>query len=103
MSRTRIVHDAFEHIETYVDDVHFSRSLVRCKRCGQHYLKEFYETVDWVDSNDPQFLTWLPVENAEEAEKINRSNPEGIPYVWPQLKSDWPKDGEKKIYWIGRE
>jgi hypothetical protein len=50
----------FELLETFVDESHLSRELLRCKECGQLYFFEFYEEIDWEDGNDPQFLHTSP-------------------------------------------
>src|SRR5262245_35598944 len=38
--------DRFELLETFVDDSHEFRHLLKCKECGQLYFFEFYEWID---------------------------------------------------------
>ncbi|MDO8589936.1 MAG: hypothetical protein Q7R69_01555, partial [bacterium] len=76
--------------------------LVKCKQCGQLYLKEFYETIDWIDGEDPQYLTYIPVENQQEAEVINKVGLWEFQTFSPRMNRDYPKGKPKKIYWIGR-
>ena len=92
----------FEPIQTFFEDSHFSRRLVKCRECGQLYLKEFYEKIDWVDGDDPQYLTFIPVRSKEEAEKINRADLWEIQNFLPKLNVDCPKGGPVQIYWRGR-
>lgn len=94
--------NAFDVMQTYSEDSHFSRRLVKCKQCGQLYLKEFYETIDWVDGEDPQYLTYIPVESQQEAEAINQVGLWEFQTFSPRINRDWPKGKPRKIYWIGR-
>ena len=54
--------DFFGRIDTYVDESHLMPDLLKCRECGQLYFFEFYERIDWEDGNDPQYLTYIPVE-----------------------------------------
>ena len=45
--------DAFRLLDTFVQEDHFSRRLLACRECGQRYLFEFYEEIDWVGGDDP--------------------------------------------------
>jgi hypothetical protein len=38
--------DRFELLETFVDESHEFRDLLKCKECGQPYFYEFYEWID---------------------------------------------------------
>jgi hypothetical protein len=92
----------FDQVKTYTEDSHFSRRLVKCKDCGQLYLKEFYEEIDWIDGEDPQYSTFIPVRNEEEAEIISKVNLFEFQTFYPSLKSDYPKEGPKRTYWVGK-
>lgn len=50
-----------------VDESHFMASLESCPDCGQRCLSVFCETVDWVDSDDPQCRSLLPLTGEEAA------------------------------------
>ena len=41
----------FDEIECYEDSSHLTRSLYKCRECGQLYFHEWYEWVDWDDDN----------------------------------------------------
>lgn len=95
--------DDFELIETLVDESRFSRWLVQCKECGQLYFVEFYEEIDWIDGDDSQYVTYVPVKTADEIEKLKKSNIFEIMLFQPCLRKDYPKGAEKpKVYWLGK-
>ena len=84
----------FELSETFVDESHLSRELLRCKDCGQLYFFEFYEEIDWEDGNDPQFCTYIPVETGAEIEILKKASPIKLLEYLPQLRRDFPKDAK---------
>lgn len=92
---------ALEEIETYSEDSHCSHRLVCCKDCGQLYLREFYETIDWIDVDDPQRVTYVPVESVEDARRIEKASTHSYGYLTPRLVMDFPKGGPKTIGWVG--
>jgi (p)ppGpp synthase/HD superfamily hydrolase len=93
---------AFDELHTFSQDSHFSRKLVRCKDCGQLYLKEFFEEIDWVDGEDPQYITYVPVMSMEDAEEVNKARVWELQKFSPRLNSDYPKDKPKLIHWVGK-
>lgn len=95
--------DAFDAIKTYSEESHHSRRLVRCKQCGQLYLKEFFEEIDWIDGDDPQYVTYIPVRDEQEAESINKVGVWEFQTFSPRMNRDYPKGKPKKTYWIGRD
>ena len=62
-----------EHIATLVDESHFGVSILRCARCGRHFLSLFCERVDWADSDDPQTRIVVPV-SEDEARRLQAAN-----------------------------
>lgn len=89
-------------IHTYSKKPHFSRELVKCRQCSQHYLKEFYEETDWIEGDNPQHITYIPVRNSGEAELINHVGLYEFQTFNPGIKIDRPKGGSRKIYWKGK-
>jgi hypothetical protein len=90
----------FELLETFVDESHLSRDLLKCKECGQLYFFEFYEEIDWEDGNDPQYSKYIPVENGAEIEMLKKASPLKLLQYLPQLRHDFPKDAKSpKTYW----
>lgn len=65
-------------IKVYADDYHLLRQLKKCNECGQLYFYEFYEWLDWEAGNDPQYTTWIPVQNVETADEISQLSPLGL-------------------------
>lgn len=90
-----------EIIKTFEDDSHLKRHLLRCRDCGQLYFYEFYEWIDWVGGNDPQYRTFLPIKSEEEANKLAKMTPSELLQWYPRLQYDWPADAERpSIRWI---
>ena len=88
-------------IDTYEEESHRIRRLEQCTRCGQLYFYEFYEKVDWVGGNDPQYRTWIPVEDEESAKELSRMNLFEI-LQFPSIRSDFPSDAQdpSKPKWV---
>ncbi len=55
----------FETIKTYWDSSHFWRLLQKCKQCGQLYINDTIEFVDWEEGNDELYTTMIPVSEEE--------------------------------------
>ena len=91
----------FVCLKTLEHESHLIRYILQCKQCGQLYFFEFYEVIDWVAGNDPQYNTYIPVSTVEEAEKLNTRSSFDICYVTPRLQDDWgAEDTEKTIKWV---
>jgi len=92
-----------ETIETFVDDGHFSRRLMKCKECGQLYFKEFYETTDYIGGNDPQYITLVPVYSKEDIEKLKATSMFELLEFRPHISSNWPADADRpSVCWVWR-
>jgi hypothetical protein len=92
--------DRFELLDTYVDESHLFRDLLKCEECGQLYCFEFYEEIDWEDGNDPQYSTYIPVETGAEIQILRKASPLKLLEHLPQLRRDFPKDAKSpKTYW----
>lgn len=93
--------DRFELLDTYEDDSHLRRYLLKCRECGQRYFFEFYEEVDWVGGNDSQYSTYIPVETDDEVEKLKKTDQFQLLQFYPRLQVDFPKDAkEPKVHWM---
>lgn len=96
--------NGFELIETYEDESHFWRYLLKCRECGQLYFFEFYEVIDWIDGKDPQYTTYIPVETSEDIEKLKESSLFGLLDFFPRLQIDFLKEAkEPKVWWNGKQ
>lgn len=87
----------FDILETFEDESHLIRRLLKCKECGQLYFYEFCEEIDWVNGDDPQWRKYIPVENQEEAEKMAQMSPLELLQFSPRLQDDSSKE---TIKWI---
>ena len=81
----------FELIETYVKESHIWRYLLKCRECGQLYFFEFREEIDWEDGDDPQYMTYIPVETAEDIDRLKNSSSFGLLAFFPRIQDDRPK------------
>lgn len=90
-------------VERYLDDDHHKRQLMRCPDCGQHYYKEFFETIDWVNGNDPQYRTYVPiVPTTETIDLLNSLDSTKLNTLVPILVDLWPAEGDRIIKWVGK-
>ncbi len=95
--------DRFERLETYVDENHLMRRLLRCRECGQLYFYEFYEEIDWEDGDDPQFVTYIPVEKPDDIERLKKASSVELSKYFPRLQRDFPKDASTPtVRWVGK-
>ena len=58
-----------------MDDPHFIVRIARCRQCAQSLVRIFTEFVDWVGGDDPQYITIMPVTDAEAAALANGAIP----------------------------
>ena len=97
-------HENFAVLETYKEDSHLIRQLLRCKECDQLYFYEMYEQIDWANGEDPIYRTLIPVATAEDARILARWSITEIHTATPRLLSDWPAElTQPKVYWVGKE
>jgi len=89
-----------------VDQSHFMVSILRCQKCKQSFVSIFTETIDWDDSEDPQYRTVMPVTKAEVSQLSKLSVATTIDDALdalaperPSLRRDFPKGKEIRNYW----
>jgi len=96
------IHEILEAIETYVDDSHDRRCLLKCRECGQLYFYKFLEFVDYENGDDPQYRTYVPVTSAEDAAMLSGLPAWHIDKYRPAIHSDWPKGQDSpSVFWVG--
>src|ERR1700694_1227638 len=78
----------FESVRTFVDEDHWSRDLLKCRECGQLYVHDFYEKINWNGGDDSQFVTYIPVETNEEIEMLEKVSYLEILRFYPHLGKD---------------
>jgi hypothetical protein len=89
--------ETFEEVESYEDSSHLTRSLYKCRECGQLYFHEWYEWVDWQGGNDRQYSTLVPVKTPEEIESLKQTDNFTLMTYFPRLQLD---GGKPK--WMGK-
>jgi hypothetical protein len=96
--------DILETVDTYVEDEHLFRRLLKCRECGQQYFYEMHEEIDWVDGEDPQYRTYIPVSTMAEVEMLRTASTAELRQALPALRSDFPKGVEAPtLYWAGKK
>lgn len=90
-------------VKAYEDEFHLIRSLLRCRECGHLFFHEFYEVVDWVDGNDAQYSTWIPVDDIESADSLNDLSPLEL-LRYGAIQVDFPSNAKEPTapYWKAR-
>jgi hypothetical protein len=84
----------------YWDHSHEWRSLVKCDICGQLYIDDNVEVIDWIAGNDKIYSTLVPVSAEELSEyDFSKISSFGLLYFSPVLLLQ-PDDSLK---WVGRE
>jgi hypothetical protein len=89
-----------------IDESHFHVMILACPRCAQRFLSVFCETVDWVDGDDPQYWTLLPLTGAEAAGLVQqRDSPAETEFYALGsgrrcLRLDHPKAEAERIFWV---
>jgi hypothetical protein len=95
--------ERFELIDTYADESHLRRYLLKFRECGQLYFFEFYEWIDWEDGNDPQYTKYIPVTTMDDVEMLKNAEPFDLLRFSPSLNIDFPKDAKAPtVYWAGK-
>jgi hypothetical protein len=87
-----------------VDESHFRVLLRRCPKCQQRFVSAFMETIDWVDGEDPQFSSVIPVTTAEADQLIQagdqvESQLETLAPARRSLCHYFPKGESPRSFW----
>ena len=89
---------------------HSSFELWQCKSCGQRYLNQFHEILDWSGGEDDVWTRWMPLASNEPAEveamcREDHAPPEGL---WNRLAQVMRRrerlvmDPQGRLYWSER-
>lgn len=90
----------FEVLESYQNEDHFRRSLMRCRDCGHLYFYEFAEWKDLQDGDDPTYRCWVPVATLAHIESLKTMSQAEIKGVRPLLVRDYPKGRPPMAAWL---
>ena len=92
---------SFGEVKTFTEESHLTRRLLKCNRCEQLYFYEFYETIDWADGKDPQYVTYIPVESEGDAERLATMTVMDLLQFRPRIQKDFPKEAEHpSVTWV---
>lgn len=97
--------DSLKRERDLVDESHYHVALLRCPACSQIFLSVFTELVDFVDGNDPQYTSNLPLTPAEAEALMKRGDAvteAELNALGPGRKSlarDFPKVGGVRTFW----
>jgi hypothetical protein len=88
-----------------IDESHFHVMTLACPRCAQRFVSVFTETIDWVNGDDPQDSTLLPITEAEDADLVQRGaslTEADLNWVGSgrrSLRRDCPSGAAQRIFW----
>ena len=97
--------DALSHVAELIDESHFHVVVLACRRCTQRFVSVFTEMIDWVDGDDPQYWTLLPVTGPEAADLVDQGaslTDAKLGALGPGrrcLRVDHPKAAARRIFW----
>jgi hypothetical protein len=95
--------DGVDTVAPIVGDSHFIVGIVRCRDCSQAFIRIFTEVIDWSGGEDPQYVTIMPITEAEATAFIDgnlsvlRAGELGADRR--HLRSDWPSGQPLRITW----
>lgn len=85
-----------------VDEPHFHMMLLVCGACGQRFLSVLIETVDWVNGDDPQHWSLLPLTAHAATELRGGLSGPGLAALGRDrrsLRRDHPAAGAARAFW----
>lgn len=91
----------FALLDTVVEESHWWRYLLQCRECGQLYVYEFHEEVDWADGDDPHYVTLVPVGTQAEIDAVCAAPQGCLGGFVPRLCKDRPKGAARhQVRWV---
>jgi hypothetical protein len=92
--------------EDLVDESHYHVMILTCSYCAQRFISIFTEEIDWVDGEDPQYWTVMPLTQQEAVDlgcrRGSLSDGELISLAPDRrsLQRDYPKGADKpRLFW----
>ena len=95
---------ALSRVKELIDESDFHVLILGRRHCAQRFLSVFTEMIDWVDGDDPQYWTLLPLTQSEAAGLETRD-----PVTESELRTlgpgrrcllvNHPKAGAQEVYW----
>jgi hypothetical protein len=88
----------FDTVKVLEESNRLERRILKCKRCGQLYIYEFYEVVASERVNDNNYTTYIPIDEPD-AEKLKHcSYSEGL-----QIEGRLQWKNNNKIVWVKKK
>jgi hypothetical protein len=96
---------ALQQVESVVDQSHLTKTLYRCKTCGQPYFGVWYELIDWNGDDDQAYEICVPVAGDDEIQRLKALMPPPMSLellsVSPRLQFDGA-GAARRVHWVGR-
>jgi hypothetical protein len=97
---------ALQQVEDVANESHMTKTLYRCRSCGQRYLGIWYELIDWDGGDDRAFEICVAVGGAHEIERLKQLMPPPMSLdllaVSPRLQFDGA-GADRRAYWVGKD
>ncbi|MEM1372925.1 MAG: hypothetical protein AAGF78_00945 [Pseudomonadota bacterium] len=75
--------------------------ILACRDCGQHFVFDAVEIVDFVGGDDALYISYIPAADLAEAERIFELSPWELLKIRPALRKDFPTGASKPtITWV---
>ena len=97
--------DGLNRLKELIDESHFIVAILVCPQCDQRYVSIFTEMIDWVDGEDPQYWTLMPITEAEAEGLIHQDTSlieislNALERGRRSLRRDHPKAGPPRVFW----
>ncbi|HIJ65160.1 MAG TPA: hypothetical protein HPP77_04345 [Candidatus Hydrogenedentes bacterium] len=89
-----------------IDESHYIVAVLTCSACAQRFISIFTEEIDWVDGDDPQYWTLMPLTQQEATDLGRRDGSLSVAALKSlasdrrSLRRDYPKGvDEPRLYW----
>lgn len=95
----------YQFIRSLLSESHEGYSLRRCRHCGQMFLVQFHEIVDWAHGEDDIWLRWMPLTREEIVEIESRfprsghTEPDHVLSRMMHRRGRLVQDPNRKLYW----
>ncbi|MGC4044644.1 MAG: hypothetical protein QM758_12690 [Armatimonas sp.] len=87
----------------FLEESHCRVALRQCHKCGQSFLYVFTETIDWVNGEDPQYRSLLPLTEDEVSHfaksEFTEETLRGLRVPRYCLQRDLPDSDPPRVYW----
>jgi hypothetical protein len=89
-----------------VGESHYRVVILTCASCAQRFISIFTEKIDWVDGEDPQYWTVMPLTQQEAVDlgcrrdSLSEAELMSLARDRQSLQRDFPKGADKpSVFW----